>query len=178
MSRIRVVVTGLGATTPLGGDGPDLSRWRRGIAEPITGVSEAIVNPAQLSRYFTTGGAKGRLETGATISWEFQFSRAFPVWVVEVEPERRIVLRWEANDGAPSDGDAAVTASAGYKTAVTMTFEPLEDGRTLVSIAEEAQDRSGSQGILRELPRVDAPMLCTLKAFVQYGINLREGMFK
>src|SRR3954463_3749370 len=60
------------------------------IAKPVAEVFEAIVNPAQLSRYFTTGGAKGRLETGATVSWDFHdFPGAFPVWVVEVEPERR-----------------------------------------------------------------------------------------
>src|SRR3954453_22819844 len=41
------------------------------IAKPVAEVFEAIVNPAQLSRYFTTGGAKGRLETGATVSWDF-----------------------------------------------------------------------------------------------------------
>jgi uncharacterized protein YndB with AHSA1/START domain len=60
------------------------------IAKPVAEVFEAIVNPAQLSRYFTTGGAKGRLETGATVSWDFHdFPGAFPVWVVEVEPEWR-----------------------------------------------------------------------------------------
>src|SRR5215218_3697642 len=128
------------------------------IAKPVAEVFEAIVNPAQLSRYFTTGGAKGRLETGATVSWDFHdFPGAFPVWVVEVEPERRIVLRWEANDAAPTDGDAIVTALAGYKTTVTMTFEPLEDGRTLVSIAEEGwRETEAGQGVLWELPRVDA----------------------
>ena len=84
------------------------------IARPVREVFEAVVDPDQLSRYFTTGGAKGRLETGATVSWDFHdFPGAFPVWVMEVVPERRIVLQWEANDGAPSDGDEPVTASAG-----------------------------------------------------------------
>src|SRR3954454_19034090 len=135
------------------------------IAKPVAEVVEAIVNPAQLSRYFTTGGAKGRLETGATVSWDFHdFPGAFPVWVVEVEPERRIVLRWEANDGAPSDGDAAVTASAGYKTAVTMTLEPLEDGRTLVSIAEEGW-RETEAGLKASYGNCQGwtQMLCALK---------------
>src|SRR3954468_7064618 len=150
------------------------------IAKPVAEVFEAIVNPAQLSRYFTTGGAKGRLEPGATVSWDFHdFPGAFPVWVVEVEPERRIVLRWEANDGAPSDGDAAVTASAGYKTTVTMTFEPLEDGRTLVSIAEEGW-RETEAGLKASYGNCQGwtQMLCALKAYLEYGINLREGMFK
>jgi uncharacterized protein YndB with AHSA1/START domain len=35
------------------------------IARPPGQVFEAVADPDQLSRYFTTGGAKGRLETGA-----------------------------------------------------------------------------------------------------------------
>lgn len=62
-----------------------------------------------------------------------------------------------------------------------MTFEPLADGRPLASIAEEGWRNTGrSQGILRQLPRAGCrmQMLCALKAYLEYGINLREGMFK
>src|SRR5262245_39860243 len=88
------------------------------VAKPVGEVCEAVVDPGKLWRYFTTGGAKGRLETGATVMWDFHdFPGAFPVQVVEVEKDRRIVLRWEANEGD--------TASR-YLTTITMTFEPLE----------------------------------------------------
>ena len=108
------------------------------IARPVHEVFEAVADPTQLSQYFTTGGAEGRLETGATVTWDFaDFPGAFPVQVVEVVPNRRIVLKWEANEGAPSDGEAAVTTGASYDTTVTMTFKGLDDGRTLVEIAEE-----------------------------------------
>src|SRR5690554_6798600 len=104
------------------------------IARPVSEVFRAVVEPAELSRYFTTGGAKGRIEPGATVYWDFHnYPGAFPVWVREVEPDRRIVLQWEAGDGADCGGGTAT----GYKTTVTMTFSPLEDGRTLVTIAEE-----------------------------------------
>lgn len=36
------------------------------IAKPVHTVFEAVADPRQLSHYFTTGGAEGRLETGAT----------------------------------------------------------------------------------------------------------------
>lgn len=150
------------------------------IAKPVAEVFEAVADPAKLSRYFTTGGAKGRLETGATVHWDFHdFPGAFPVEVVEVEPNRRIVLRWEANEGAPSDGNDGVTASAGYMTTVTMTFEPLDDGRTLVSIAEEGWRETGA-GLKASYGNCQGwmQMLCALKAYLEYGINLREGMFK
>ena len=98
------------------------------IARPVHEVFEAVADPDQLSHYFTTNGAKGRLETGATVIWDFaDFPGAFPVHVAEVEQDRRIVLRWQA---AGSDDDP-------YETKVTMDFEQLDDGRTLVTIAEE-----------------------------------------
>ncbi len=60
------------------------------IARPVGEVVEAVADPAQLSRYFTTGGAEGRIETGATVTWDFHdFPGAFPVEVVEVVPGAR-----------------------------------------------------------------------------------------
>ena len=35
------------------------------VARPVAQVYEAVADPDQLSRYFTTGGARGRLEPGA-----------------------------------------------------------------------------------------------------------------
>jgi uncharacterized protein YndB with AHSA1/START domain len=150
------------------------------VSKPVAEVFEAVVDPAQLSRYFTTGGAKGRLETGATVTWDFHdFPGAFPVHVIEVEKDRKIVLQWEANEGAPSDGEAAVTASTGYMTTVTMTFEPLEGNRTLVSIAEEGW-RETPTGLKASYGNCQgwSQMLCALKIWLEHGINLREGMYK
>ena len=49
------------------------------IAKPVHEVFEAVADPAQLSHYFTTGGANGRLESGATVTWDFHdFPGALP----------------------------------------------------------------------------------------------------
>jgi uncharacterized protein YndB with AHSA1/START domain len=145
------------------------------IAKPVEEVFEAVVNPKQLSRYFTTGGAKGRLETGATVYWSFHdFEGEFPVEVAEVEKNRRIVLRWAAHEGDASDARAA-----GYSTTVTMTFEPLEDGRTLVTISEEGW-RETPEALKASYGNCHGwtQMLCAFKGHLEYGINLREGMYK
>ena len=107
------------------------------IAKPLAEVFEAVANPDQLSQYFTTGGAKGRLETGATVYWDFaDFPGAFPVEVVEVVQDEKIVLKWEANEGVPDENQPVVGAN--YMTTVTMSFSSLDgDTRTLVRIAEE-----------------------------------------
>jgi uncharacterized protein YndB with AHSA1/START domain len=139
------------------------------IARPVHDVFEAVVDPDTLSAYFTTNGAKGRLETGATVVWDFaDFPGAFPVHVVEVEQDRRIVLRWGANDG----GDDP------YETTVTMGFEPLDDGRTLVTIAEEGwRDTPAGQESSYGNCEGWTGMLCALKVFVEHGIRLRDGFY-
>lgn len=148
------------------------------IARPVNEVFEAVADPDELSQYFTTGGAEGRLETGVTVYWDFaDFPGAFPVEVVEVVPNQRIVLKWEANEGAAGDGDT-VDESAAYHTTVSMEFEPLDDGRTLVSIAEQGW-RSSEQGLAASYGNCEGwtGMLCAMKAWKEHGINLREGFY-
>jgi len=140
------------------------------VSKPVEAVFEAVADPDQLSRYFTTGGAKGRLETGATVTWDFHdFPGAFPVHVIEVVPNERIVLEWKANDDADIPHD----------NRVTMTFEGLEDGRTLVAI-EEGGWRESDAGVKAAFGNCMgwSQMLCALKVWIEHGINLREGMYK
>ncbi|MEM9290311.1 MAG: SRPBCC domain-containing protein [Acidobacteriota bacterium] len=142
------------------------------IARPVEEVYEAVADPQHLSRYFTTGGAQGRAETGATVTWSFHdFPGSFPVSILEAESPRRIVLRWEA-------ADSATHPDGPYETTTTLSFEGLEDGRTLVRIAE--------QGFRDDASSVHASygncsgwmqMLCAMKAYLEHGVNLREGMF-
>lgn len=173
------------------------------IARPVAEVFEAVADPAQLSRYFTTGGAEGRLETGAVVTWDFHdFPGAFPVYVVEVERNRRIVLQWDADEGTSQAGEhtgehagehkraaaadptsappepSTPVGSVPYRTTVTLTFEPLDDGRTLVTISEEGW-RPTPGGLRASYGNCGGwmQMLCAMKAHLEYGINLREGMF-
>lgn len=140
------------------------------IAKPVEEVFEAVADPATLSGYFTTGGAQGRLETGATVTWDFHdFPGAFPVHVVQVESPSRIVLRWGAEDSE---------APAPYETTVTMTFEPTEDGRTLVRIHEEGW-RDAPSNLETSYGNCEGwtGMLCAMKVYLEHGINLRQGFY-
>lgn len=142
------------------------------ISKPVPEVFEAVADPAKLSAYFTTGGADGRLETGATVTWDFHdFPGAFPVDVVEAVPYERIVLRWNANER----GDDVPE----YQTTVTMTFKPTDDGRTLVEIAEEGwrETEGGLQASYGNCVGW-SHMICALKVWLEHGIQLRERMYK
>lgn len=142
------------------------------ISKPVHEVFEAVADPNQLSQYFTTGGAKGRLEKGATVTWDFHdFPGAFPVEVAEVVPDERIVLEWRANEQGEDAPD--------YRTTVTMAFKPTDDGRTLVEIAEEGW-RATPGGLAASYGNCMgwAQMLAALKVWMEHGINLRERMYK
>ncbi len=137
------------------------------ISKPVHEVFEAVADPAKLSGYFTTGGAQGRLVTGATVTWDFaDFPGAFPVNVVEVVQDSRIVLSWGSAEG---EGD----------TTVTITFEPLEDGRTLVTIVEVGFTET-QKGIDAAIGNTEgwAGMLIAMKLYLEHGINLRQGFYK
>jgi uncharacterized protein YndB with AHSA1/START domain len=141
------------------------------VGRPVGEVFEAVADPKELSSYFTTGGASGRLETGKTVMWDFaDFPGAFPVDVEQVIPNQKIVLHWDANDPeAPNK----------YKLTVTMSFKPTDDGRTLVEIEEKGW-RDSESGLKASYGNCMgwSQMLCALKAWVEHGINLREGAYK
>jgi uncharacterized protein YndB with AHSA1/START domain len=145
------------------------------IAKPVAEVFESVVDPAKLSAYFTTGGAKGRLASGATVMWDFHdFPGAFPVQVTEVDQNRRIVLRWgAAPDSAPLDESGA------QRTTVTMTFEQLPDGRTLVRITEEGWSDTPA-GAAASYGNCEGwtGMLCAMKIWLEHGVQLRRDFYK
>ena len=149
------------------------------IAKPVHEVFEAVADPEQLSQYFTTGGAKGRLETGATVMWDFHdFPGAFPVEVVEVVPDERIVLEWGAHE-AESGEIGAKGIKTDYSTTVTFLFKPLDDGRTLIEIVEEGwHDTPGALRGSYANSEGWTGMVLALKVWLEHGINLREGLYK
>lgn len=144
------------------------------VSHPVAEVFEAVVDPEKLSAYFTTGGARGWLEAGATVMWDFHdFPGAFPVDVVEVAQDERIALRWAANDPDAKDDDA-------YKTDVVFTFTPVDNGkRTKVEVGESGWPETAN-GVTASYSNCMgwSQMLCALKAWVEHGINLREGAYR
>ena len=139
------------------------------VGKPVNEVFEAVADPKQLSSYFTTGGADGRLEAGKTVTWDFHdYPGAFPVHVKDVVPDERIMFEWQGDEpGAKRD------------ISVTMTFTSVEDGRTKVEVAETGWSDSDA-GVKASYGNCMgwSQMLAALKAWKEYGINLREGAYK
>ena len=140
------------------------------IARTPHEVYEAVADPEQLSRYFTTGGAHGRLETGAEVTWDFaDFPGRLPVEVIDHVPDERIVVRWEGSD-----------QSVEQSTMTTFEFSPVDGGaRTLVTITEKSWKvtEGGAEGAFGNCMGWTG-MLAALKAWTEHGINLREGFYR
>ncbi len=139
------------------------------ILKPVEEVFDAVYNPKKISSYFTTAGASAPLDPGTQVMWEFaDFPGAFPVYVKEMTKNEKIVFEWEASDGEGK--------GAGYNTRVEMTFTAIDKTTTLVRIVEtgwkDPEENphpcvGNAQGWMQ--------MVCCLKGFVEYGINLRKG---
>jgi uncharacterized protein YndB with AHSA1/START domain len=140
------------------------------VSRPCSEAYEAVADPEQLSRYFTTGGARGRLEPGADVSWDFHdFPGRFAVTVVEADAPHRIVITW--------DGEAVADGTG--KTTTTFEFEPIDDGtRTLVTITESSWQPT-PDGARNAFGNCEGwtGMLAAMKAWLEHGINLRDGFY-
>jgi uncharacterized protein YndB with AHSA1/START domain len=108
------------------------------------------------------------------VSWDFaDFPGRFGVTVVEADPPRRLVLHWR-----PEDPESA--SSEDGTTRVTFELEPLDDGaRTLVTITE-ASWRPTADGAKNAFGNCEGwtGMLAAMKAWLEHGINLREGFYR
>ena len=137
------------------------------IQKPVEEVFAAVYDPEKISQYFTTGGSTGPLEAGTTVNWSWHdYPGSYPVKVIESVKNERIVIEWEV-------------AGGGYDTRTEFTFESCGPSETLVNIIESGwtDDEAGlkaSYGNCFGWTQV----LCCLKAYVEYGINLRKGAFE
>ena len=133
------------------------------IQKPAHDVFEAIVDPGKMSNYFISKST-GRLEPGKTVTWQFpEFDLKFPVRVHEVKTDSHISYSWD-------------NAEDGTTTTVEITLKPANHNETVVSIVEKSRDND-EQGIkwLKGNTEGWANFLACLKAYVEYGINLRKG---
>lgn len=64
--------------------------------KPVATVFQGVYLPENLSGYFITDGASGRLDKGATITWEFHhYLGAFPLIAKDSVEHQRIGLEWD-----------------------------------------------------------------------------------
>ena len=134
------------------------------IGKPAHEVFEAIVDPAKMTNYFISKSS-GRMEEGKTLTWEFpEMDMQFPVYVKKLDADKYISYTWnDFRDGA--------------ETLVEFTLTPKPNA-TLVTATEKSRDNDETgMKWLKSNTEGWANFLACLKAYVEYGINLRKGAF-
>jgi uncharacterized protein YndB with AHSA1/START domain len=130
------------------------------ISKPVDEVFEGIVNDAAMTRYFISESS-GCMETGKELVWKFaEFPDAFPVQVGLVEEDRLVSFVWEED------------------TVVEIRLEEQSDGSTVVRVTEDGKSYS-EENLKWVIGNTEgwANFLACMKAYLEYGINLRKGAF-
>jgi uncharacterized protein YndB with AHSA1/START domain len=140
------------------------------ISKPVAEVFDAVYNNDKLKGYFTTGGASAPLDEGTVVKWKFEDyhnadSEGFPVTVTRMVPNELIVFEWAGEKERPDN-------------VVEMTFSPLDENRTMVKITEGGWSET-QHGLNMSYGNCMgwSQMVSALKAYAEYGINLREGAY-
>ena len=134
------------------------------IQKPSSEVFEAIVDPEKMSNYFISEST-GRMEEGKTLEWKFpEFDIVFPVRIGKIEKDKYISYFWDSEDGK--------------ELLVEMLLTPGENNSTILTITEKSMENNEA-GIkwLMGNSAGWANFLACLKAYLEFGINLRKGGF-
>lgn len=134
------------------------------ISKPDHVVFEAIINPAKMMNYFISESS-GKIDQGETLQWKFpEFDGWMEINVLKVMPYDFISFEWQ---GAPET-----------KTHVGINLTKLPDNNTLVNVCEGILplDDKGLKWYGQNTEGW-ANFLACMKAYLEYGINLRKGAF-
>ena len=126
-------------------------------------VFDAIVNPNKMNQYFIASST-GAIETGKIVEWKFpEFDDIFPVMGGDLKQDEYISFDWS---GGVDD------------MLVEIFLEKGENDSTIVKVIEHEMN-DDEAGIKQLMGQTEgwANFLACLKAYLEYGINLRKGAF-
>ncbi|MBS1519162.1 MAG: SRPBCC domain-containing protein [Bacteroidetes bacterium] len=133
------------------------------ISKPSSEVFESIADPDKMKNYFISESS-GKMEEGGEVIWKFsEFDIRFPVKVVKMVKHKSISFTWEIGK---------------KDILVDINLSALEDNSTVVTITEKGMENN-EEGIklLKGNTEGWANFLACLKAYLEFGINLRKGGF-
>jgi uncharacterized protein YndB with AHSA1/START domain len=133
------------------------------MLKPVDVVFDAIIDPVKMSNYFISKSS-GKMEEGKKIMWRFpEFDMEFPVRVGKIEKNKYISFYWDVD---------------GIELLTEITLTQRANNSTLVSVTEKSRenDEAGIKWLMGNTEGW-ANFLACLKAYLEYGINLRKGAF-
>lgn len=135
------------------------------VVKPVEEVFDAIVNNDKMKNYFISKASGPLKNEGEIITWHFpEVADGFPIRTGKVEPYSYISYYWNDVDGE--------------ETFVEMKLEEVKPGLTYIRITEKNKDNNEAGiGWLKRNTEGWANFLACLKAWLEYGINLRKDAF-
>ncbi len=133
------------------------------ILKPMNIVFEAIIDPAKMTNYFISEST-GRMEENKEIVWRFpEFDINVPIRVGKIEDGKFISFYWTMDD---------------IEHLIEITLASFKNNSTVVTVTEKSRENN-ALGIkwLKGNTEGWANFLACLKAYLEYGINLRKGAF-
>jgi uncharacterized protein YndB with AHSA1/START domain len=130
------------------------------IQKPIEEVFEGIVNPEKMTNYFISE-SNGRMETGKELIWKFP---EFPIEIalkdIKTEINSSISFVWDK------------------ETVVKIILEEQPDKSTVIKVTEDGKAYNEAN-LKWALGNTEgwANFLACMKAYLEYGIQLRKGAF-
>jgi uncharacterized protein YndB with AHSA1/START domain len=137
------------------------AKVQMGILRSAIEIFDAIIDPEKMSKYFISGST-GRMESGKTLTWTWEdFEGEHEVKIGKIEKDKVVSFEWNGS---------------GVNCVVVITLEPKGENQTLVKITESEwpADYKGANQCMGQVEGW-TNFLCCLKAYLEYGINLRAG---
>lgn len=127
------------------------------IRKPVAAVFDAFIDP-ELTKNFWFTKSSGKLETGKSITWEWEMYKvSIDVNVKEIVPNKSIAITW----GEPA-------------TNVDFEFDALSDNTTYVVIRNYGFNLKGDELVkaINDNTGGFTTVLDGLKAYMEHNINL------
>jgi len=137
------------------------AKVQMGILKPAREIFEAIVDPEQVKQYFISNST-GPMESGKTLTWTWDdFDAEHQIKIGKIEKDKTVSFEWNGS---------------GVNCVVVITLEPKDHDKTLVKITESewTADYKGANQCMGQVEGW-THFLCCMKAYLEYGINLRTG---
>lgn len=133
------------------------------ILKPSSTVFEGIVNPDHMTQYWICESS-GTMIEDTTVTWRFpEFPDPFNAEVKRIEKDKNVSFTWLADE---------------HEDLVEIRLESLGDKGTKVTITERRLDNEAmSLEWVKGSTEGWTNFLACLKAYLEYGINLRKGAF-
>lgn len=137
------------------------AKVQMGIWRSASEIFDAIINPEKMSKYFISGST-GKMESGKSLTWTWtDYEGEHEIKVGKIEKDKVVSFEWNGS---------------GVNCVVVISLESKGNDKTLVKITESdwPADYKGANQCMGQVEGW-THFLCCMKAYLEYGIDLRIG---